>query len=69
MTIYYKVIEVWCPYPWQSEIEERHCLFSFSAKKFKEILGLKIDSKTSIKDKEEYVKKQLDLKTVKIKKL
>jgi len=66
MTVYYKVIEVWCSYPWQSEIEERFCLFSFSRKKFKEILGLKLDSNTSIKDKEEYIKKQLDLKTVKI---
>jgi len=66
MIVYYRVIEVWCKYPFQSEIEERFCLFSFSRKKWKEILGLKIYSNTSIKNKEEYLKEQLNLKSVKV---
>lgn len=69
MTVYYKVIEVWCKYPWQNEIEERYCLFSFSRKKFKEIRPLKIDSNTSIKDKEDYLKEQLSVNKVTIVKL
>lgn len=69
MTVYYKVIEEWCKYPFQSEIEERYCLFSFSRKKFKEILNLKIDSNTSVKDKEEYLKEQLNINNVKVIKL
>ena len=69
MTVYYKVIEEWCKYPFQSEIEERYCLFSFSRKKFKEILNLKMDSNTSIEDKEDYLKEQLNINKVKVIKL
>lgn len=66
MTIYYRVFDEWCDYPFQDTIEERYCLFSFSRKKFKEILNLKINSNTSIKEKEEYLKEQLNIKTVKV---
>jgi hypothetical protein len=69
MTIYYKVIEVWCEYPFQSVIDYRYCIFSFSRKKFKQITDLIIDSTTSIKEKEEYLKLKLDLEKVKIIKL
>lgn len=34
MKIYYKVTEVWCEYPFQSEIDYRYCTFPFSKKKF-----------------------------------
>ena len=64
MIIYYKVFEVWNVYPFQSEIEERYCLFSFSRRKFKEILNLKIDSNTSIKEKEDYLKEKLNVNKV-----
>lgn len=69
MIVYYKVFEVWCKYPFQSEIEERFCLFSFSRKKFKEILNLKIDSNTSIKEKEDYLKERLDINKITVIKL
>jgi len=69
MNIYYKVIEVWCNYPFQHEIDYRYCIFSYSKRKFKQINGLRIDSNTSIKDKEEYLQKELKLKSVKVIKL
>lgn len=64
MTVYYKVVEEWCKYPFQSEIEERYCLFSFSRKKFKIINNLRIDSNTSIQDKEIYLKEQLNINKI-----
>ena len=42
MKIYYKVTEVWCEYPFQSEIDYRYCTFSFSKKKLSQ-LGLKVN--------------------------
>lgn len=69
MIVYYKVIEVWCKYPFQSEIEERYCLFSFSRKKFKTIGNLRVDSNTSIKNKETYLKEQLNINKVTVIKL
>lgn len=64
MTVYYKVVEVWCKFPFQSEIEERYCLFSFSRKNWKTIRSLGINSNTSIKEKESYLKEQLSIKRV-----
>lgn len=69
MIIYYKVTEVWCKYPFQNEIDYRYCTFSFSKKKFKQITDLIIDSTTSIKEKEEYLKLKLNLNKVNIIKL
>jgi hypothetical protein len=69
MEIYYKVVEVWFKYPFQSEIDYRYCVFSFSKKKFKQISDIIMDSTTSIKEKEEYLKLKLDLKKVKVIKL
>jgi hypothetical protein len=53
--IYYKVTEVWCEYPFQSEVDYRFCMF-FQKKKFKQITDLIMDSTTD-KRKEEYFKK------------
>ncbi len=64
MTVYYKVIEVWCDYPFHQEIDYRYCVFSFSKRKFKKIENLQIDSKTSIQEKEDYLKEKLNLKKV-----
>lgn len=64
MTIYYRVIEVWCKYPWQDTIDYRYCEFSYSKRKFKAIENLRLDSNTSIKDKEDFLKKELNLKKV-----
>lgn len=69
MKIYYKVIEVWCKYPFQAEIDYRYCVFSYSKKKFKQIPDLIMDSTTSIKEKEEYLKLSLNLKKVEVIKL
>lgn len=69
MKIYYKVIEVWWKYPFQSEIEYRYCVFSYSKRKFKEIPNLTMDSTTSIKEKEEFLKSNLSLKKVEVIKL
>lgn len=68
MNVYYKVIEVWCKYPFQDTIDERYCIFSLSKKPFKD-LGLKIESNTSIKDKEEFIKESLGFKKVTILKI
>ena len=64
MTIYYKVIEVWCDYPFHQEIDYRYCIFSYSKRKFKIIENLQMDSKTSIQEKEDYLKEKLNLKKV-----
>ena len=69
MIVYYKVIEVWGKYPFHQEIDCRYCEFSFSKKKFKAIQNLKMDSNTSIKDKEEYLKEKLKIKKVTVLKL
>ncbi|MBP1165081.1 hypothetical protein JOE44_001965 [Chryseobacterium sp. PvR013] len=68
MKIYYKVIEVWCKYPFQDTIDHRYCIFSFTRKPFKNI-ELKIDSNTSIKDKEEFLKERLGFKKVTVEKI
>jgi hypothetical protein len=69
MKIYYKVTEVWCDYPFHTEIDYRYCTFSFSKKKFKQITDLIMDSTTSIKEKEEYLKMKLNLNKVEVIKL
>jgi hypothetical protein len=69
MIVYYKVIEVWCDYPFQTEIDYRYCIFSFSKNKFKQITDIVMDSTTSIKEKEDYLKIKLDLKKIKVIKL
>lgn len=66
MNIYYKVVEVWCSYPWHNEIDYRYVEFSYSKKKFKAIPELKMESDTSIEEKENYIKEQLKIKKVKI---
>ncbi|NML69998.1 hypothetical protein HHL23_09315 [Chryseobacterium sp. RP-3-3] len=65
MIIYYKVIEVWCPYPFQDIIDHRYCIFSFTKKPFRDI-KLKIESNTSIKEKEEFLKERLGLKKIQV---
>lgn len=64
MTIYYRVIEVWCKYPFHQEIDYRYCEFSYSKKKFKVIENIRMDSNTSIKEKEDYLKGKLNLKKI-----
>lgn len=69
MIVYYKVVEVWCDYPFQTEIDYRYCIFSFSKKKFKQITDIVMDSTTSIKEKEDYLKIKLDVKKINVIKL
>jgi hypothetical protein len=69
MIVFYKVIEVWCDYPFQTEIDYRYCVFSFSKKKFKEVKGLTMKSNTSIKEKEDFLKEKLNIKKINVVKL
>jgi hypothetical protein len=69
MIVFYKVIEVWCDYPFQTEIDYRYCVFSFSKKKFKEVEGLTMKSNTSIKEKEDFLKEKLNIKKINVVKL
>lgn len=69
MIIYYRVIEVWCEYPFQDIIDHRYCEFSYSKRKFKRIEGLTFDSDTQLIEKEEYLKKELNLKRVALQKI
>ncbi len=69
MIIYYNVITIWCKYPFQDVVDEKYVEFSYSKRKFKAIKNLKIDSNTSVKDKEDYIKKELNLKKFKIEKI
>jgi hypothetical protein len=64
MTIYYKTFEVWCDYPFQDMIDYRYCEFSYSKRKFKKIDGLNFDSNTSLEEKINHLKKELNLKNV-----
>lgn len=69
MIIFYKIIEVWCKYPFQQEIDYRYCEFSYSKKTFRKIKGLKLRSDTSIHEKETYLKKELNLKKLTVQKV
>jgi len=54
MTVYYRVIEVWCKYPFHQEIDYRYCVFSLFSnyKTFdKNLLDFRMDSQTSIEQK------------------
>lgn len=68
MNIYYKVIEVWCSYPFQDTIDYRYCIFSFTKKPFRDI-DLKLNSNTTIKEKEDFLKEKLGLKKVSVEKI
>lgn len=61
MKIYYKVIEVWCKYPFQDTIDYRYCIFSYKKKPFTSI-GITMPSNTSIKEKEDFLKQELKVK-------
>jgi len=70
MTIYYKIIIIWCKYPFQDVIDEKYVEFYQRVKnKFIRIDSLKMESNTSIKEKEEYLKTELSIKKVNIVKL
>lgn len=69
MTIYYKVIIEWQKYPMNDCIDKNYCLFSYSKKKFIPIEGLEMDSDTSLQEKEEYLKKELKVRKIKIEKI
>lgn len=70
MTIYYKIIIIWCKYPFQDVVDEKFVEFYYrKKKKFIKIDSLKMDSNTTIKEKEEYLKTELSIKKVNIVKL
>ncbi len=64
---FYKVVEIWAKYPFSDEIEERYVEFYELGKKkpsgkrpLLKLNGLRMDSATSIKDKEDYLKTQIN---------
>lgn len=69
MKIYYRVITEWCKWPFNNEVDKRYCVFSYSKKRFSPIDGIEMDSDTSIKEKEEYLKQKLNLKKVTVEKI
>lgn len=71
MIIYYKVIEVWCKYPFHTEIDYRCCVFSTSKKKFEKnkIPDFKMDSNTTIEEKRVALEKALGKKVLKVEKI
>jgi hypothetical protein len=69
-TVYYRVDIIWCKYPFNHVIDEKIVTFyQKHKKKFIMLTGLRIESNTSIKDKEEYLCKELNIKKVKVIKL
>lgn len=74
MNIYYKIEITWCKFPFQNEVYEKFVEFyektkGKGSKKFKKIEGLRMETSTSIKEKEEYIKNELQLKKVTITKI
>ncbi len=62
-TIYYRIIIVWCKWPFQDEVDEKYVEFYVKRKKrFNSILGLKMESNTSIEDKVKYLREKLVVK-------
>lgn len=73
-TIYYKVVTIWHPYPYTQIVDEKYCEFYEKtklkgSKQYKKIDGLKMDSNTTIQEKETYIKEKLELEKVEIIKL
>jgi len=70
MTVYYRVITVWCKWPFNDVVDEKYCEFSKSKGHFdKQKLPFRMESNTSIEQKQEFVKEKLNLNSVTIKKL
>lgn len=70
MEIYYKVHIQWCKYPFQDEIENKYAEFFIKKKsKYLKLIGLKIDSNTSIEDKLQFLKENYSDKVKKVIKL
>ena len=73
-TIYYKVVIIYETFPFKNEVKESYCEFyektkSKGIKRFKKIIGLKIDSNTTVQEKENYIKEKLQIEKVEIIKL
>ena len=69
-TIYYKVETTWCAYPFQDEVDERNAYFYYRKKRrYILIPGLVIESNTTLEQKAEYIKKELSMSEVTIRKI
>jgi len=70
MDVYYRVVEVWCKYPFNQEIDYRYCEFSLSKKKFQsKKLDITCPSQTTIEEKQDLLKSFLKIKKINIIKL
>lgn len=66
-TIYYKIHTIWCRFPFQDVIDEKYVKFYRKVKnKYIMIPQLEIESNTSIEEKKEYIRKELNIKRVNI---
>lgn len=73
-TYYCKTVTVFEKYPFQTEVKERFVEFyiktkSKGSKRFQKIEGLKFNSNTSLKEKENYLKSNLEKENIKLFKL
>ena len=70
MTIYYRVIEVWCKYPFHQEIDYRYCEFHTSKRyNYKNKLNFTMTSTTTIEEKKNALSEFLGLEVKQVIKL
>jgi hypothetical protein len=73
-TYYYQTVTIFEKYPFQSEVKERFVEFyvktkSKGSKRFQKIEGLRFKSNTSLTEKENYLKANLEKENIKLLKL
>lgn len=69
-TIFYKVVDIWCKYPFQQEIDYRYVEFyEKRGKKFFIIHTPFLLSNTTIQEKETFLKENLGFESVKVLKI
>jgi len=71
MTIYYKVHVIWCKYPFQDVIDEKYVKFYRKVKnkgsnRFQMILELEMKTNTTIEEKKEYLRKELNERNINV---
>lgn len=71
MTIYYSVHITWCPHPFQDVVDEKYVKFytknsGKGKKKYTMIPLLEMKSNTSIEEKKEYLRKELNERNISV---
>lgn len=62
MTIYYRIVTVWCKWPFNDEVEDRYIEFSKSKNKFEPIEGLRMKTGLPPSEKVKYLHKYFNRK-------